>query len=1134
MAIALSGSLVITGSIFATQGITGSFSGNATSASYADTLQGLGSASFAPAATFNTVSQSFAATSGSLSTRVTNLESTSSTVSSSFAITSGSLSTRVTNLESTSSTVSSSFATTSGSIAGRVTLIEGQYATTGSNNFTRPQQISDVSNAISFTSTASLYTDGGLRVKGSSFVSGTAYFNNVVVYGTSSIQYLTSSQVAIGTNIITLNTDTPSIRFGGISVYDSGSNNQSTGSLFWDSEKDRWVYSNPSGSTYDGGMLISGPRNTSGLGNELGTTSCALMMGQGGDHITSSAIFSYSNATCFYGQSYINSSGLACFNDTVCANTFKSRNLIVCEGVSNSLIASSNNEVLRIQGFCQAGMFMSYMSGSTVLGDVGNGNQVFSSGDPAGFGINARGSRVLQLGTNQAFRMSIASTGETTFACQVCTPGIFSSADSRICGNLQISAGSSTSITLYNAGSIRACISMTGNEGDLSLYSSAAAKNVYLSAYYDSYINGPGKFGIGTSLPCSLLHIGTYASAGKYVDSATLPTAPSNYLITLSPPSTTNYYGGGIAWSEGTCVAAGINVYDDGALGALGLSISTGTNSGLSERLRITSTGIACFACQICTTIAALSGNVIFNRANTSAGNSIEWRTASTLNWYIGTRGLVNNSFYFVNEGLGANNLILDATSGVATFACTVCMSRLYVENNLSQASIFRQTDASGYSSLRLYNDQGSGTRALEIDYMGSSYSGGERAEIFVTGAYPLLFGTSNTCRISISNTGITSFACQVCAPQYITTQGSSVSYAAGTNYIVWNSESEYCVQDNNTGGTYSTMKCWVADRTGCLTLRFTGYIQSGPNYWAWRVTKNGTSSFVCASYVSCLAPGCSTSVHTYTTFQSDIGPVNPGDCIALQMVSSTGGGTPVSGAGQYLFAKELRLHSTTPNFSAGSPSNVFGDWVGIGTCTPYSNLYINGNNDAAYDATVDNGQDGCGVTLTVRNNSTVTNSFSQLNLQVSGDSGRAVGRIALIRTASATGDMAFITENGNTKAEKMRITSAGVACFYGQVQTICGINSVFNNGSGARYNFTSLNTAQDLVGICANNGILVIRDHTAGGTGAFLIDPNQGVICMASNIPATVSIAWSGSVWRWCLTTGGVPRCLGYGFYGA
>jgi hypothetical protein len=133
-------------------------------------------------------------------------------------------------------------------------------------------------------------------VQGNSFVSGTAYFNNIVVYGTSSVQYITSSQVNVGTNIITVNTDTPAVRFGGLAVFDSGST-QLTGSILWDSEKNHWVYSNPSGSTYSGGMLISGPRS-SALGSEQGTTSCMLLVGQGGDHLTSSLVYHSSTVTC--------------------------------------------------------------------------------------------------------------------------------------------------------------------------------------------------------------------------------------------------------------------------------------------------------------------------------------------------------------------------------------------------------------------------------------------------------------------------------------------------------------------------------------------------------------------------------------------------------------------------------------------------------------------------------------------------------------------------------------------------------------------------------------------------------------------------------------------------------------------
>jgi hypothetical protein len=368
-------------------------------------------------------------------------------------------------------------------------------------------------------------------------------------------------------------------------------------------------------------------------------------------------------------------------------------------------------------------------------------------------------------------------------------------------------------------------------------------------------------------------------------------------------------------------------------------------------------------------------------------------------------------------------------STGIACFACQICAPYFRIENSDGIASIIRQTNASSYSSLRLYNDQNSANRALEIDYMGSTYAGGERAEIFVTGEYPLLLGTSNTCRMFISNTGITSFTCQTCSPQFITTQGSSVSYTTGTNYTVWNSENESCIQDSNNPAAYTRIKTWIADRSGCATIRYTGYIQSGPTYWGYRITRNGTSSYMCVAYSDCVQPGCaSANVHAYSSYQFNVGPFLPGDCIGLDVVSTGGGATPIAGQGQWIYAKEFRVFSSTPNLSAGTSGNVFGEWVGIGTCTPFSNFYVQGNNGASYDASVDNGQDGCGVTMTVRNNSTVNNSFAQLNMQVSGDSGRAIGRIALIRRDSASSHMAFAIETANTKTEIMRMGCYGAS----------------------------------------------------------------------------------------------------------
>jgi hypothetical protein len=56
----------------------------------------------------------------------------------------------------------------------------------------------------------------------------------------------------------------------------------------------------------------------------------------------------------------------------------------------------------------------------------------------------------------------------------------------------------------------------------------------------------------------------------------------------------------------------------------------------------------------------------------------------------------------------------------------------------------------------------------------------------------------------------------------------------------------------------------------------------------------------------------------------------------------------------------------------------------------------------------------------------TTPQSFSQVNMQVSSSAGRALGRIVTICMASATSDIAFVTENANVKAEKMRIAANG------------------------------------------------------------------------------------------------------------
>jgi hypothetical protein len=132
---------------------------------------------------------------------------------------------------------------------------------------------------------SNLATTGSNTFYGTQTVTGSVYISgNLIVQGTSSLQNITASAVSIGTNKIILNTDNPGIRWGGISVYDSGSS-ATTGSLLWDSQNNVWIYENPDGASYTSARLISGPKNSGSLGSEGGITVGKIVKAVGDDHI---------------------------------------------------------------------------------------------------------------------------------------------------------------------------------------------------------------------------------------------------------------------------------------------------------------------------------------------------------------------------------------------------------------------------------------------------------------------------------------------------------------------------------------------------------------------------------------------------------------------------------------------------------------------------------------------------------------------------------------------------------------------------------------------------------------------------------------------------------------------------------
>ncbi len=166
-------------------------------------------------------------------------------------------------------------------------------------------QASQLSNLQSFTSSqqnlnATLATTGSNIFYGTQTITGSLFVTaNLVVQGSSSLQNITASAVEIGTNTVILNTATPAVRFGGVSVQDSGSGQGASGSLLWDSLNNHWLYVHPSGSGegYNSAILIAGPKNTGAIGNEATLTSGSIPVAVGEDHIDNSIITQNAGAT---------------------------------------------------------------------------------------------------------------------------------------------------------------------------------------------------------------------------------------------------------------------------------------------------------------------------------------------------------------------------------------------------------------------------------------------------------------------------------------------------------------------------------------------------------------------------------------------------------------------------------------------------------------------------------------------------------------------------------------------------------------------------------------------------------------------------------------------------------------------
>ena len=228
-------------------------------------------------------------------------------------------------------------AVSTGSLLGNI--FAGSNTYTGNNKFTGTTTFSgsilsntDI-NAASFTGDGSGVTGvvsashaidsdnlGGIaastyaRTDQDNTFTGTQTFDNIAVNGTGSFAYIqsvTGSAKVIGDAFIVLNNDTPTERYAGIIVQDSGSGAPLTTSSFqYDGQTDDWFYeySQDGGTTVDHGVALFGPEyNTKG--SPVYPTNNAILKGDGGHHVLDSNITDDGTTVTVTGLSTFTDSG---------------------------------------------------------------------------------------------------------------------------------------------------------------------------------------------------------------------------------------------------------------------------------------------------------------------------------------------------------------------------------------------------------------------------------------------------------------------------------------------------------------------------------------------------------------------------------------------------------------------------------------------------------------------------------------------------------------------------------------------------------------------------------------------------------------------------------------------------------